>query len=165
MVQDLQNPYVLHYILHKTLTNFLHYVADGKPENTFAFSGEAKNKKYATEIIHECHESWRRLISGQVPAKTDKYDLSIANITQEDSVGLTSTQDPIYTSLPQATNSPPKPIDPASTFVISGPDYVLIMAQFRSGSSSLLHRCRRSSRRRIRREVDLAVSIKQCYTQ
>jgi len=40
-------------------------LADGKPENAFAFSGEAKNKKYATEIVHECHEAWRRLVHGE----------------------------------------------------------------------------------------------------
>lgn len=52
-------------------------IADGKPENAFAFSGEAKNKKYATEIVHECHEAWKRLASGQSPAKTASYDLSM----------------------------------------------------------------------------------------
>lgn len=52
-------------------------IADGKPENVFAFSGEAKNKKYATEIIHECHEAWRRLISNEAAARTASYDLSM----------------------------------------------------------------------------------------
>ncbi len=37
-------------------------IPDGKPENNFAFSGEAKNKKYTLEIIHECHEAWKKLI-------------------------------------------------------------------------------------------------------
>lgn len=55
----------------------IYKIPDGKPENQFAFSGEAKNKKYATEIIHECHEAWRRLISGESPAKTPSYDLSM----------------------------------------------------------------------------------------
>lgn len=55
----------------------IYKIPDGKPENAFAFSGEAKNKKYATEIIHECHEAWRRLISGESPAKTSTYDLSM----------------------------------------------------------------------------------------
>ena len=55
----------------------IYKIPDGKPENTFAFSGEAKNKKYATEIIHECHEAWRRLITGESPAKTPSYDLSM----------------------------------------------------------------------------------------
>ena len=46
----------------------IYKIPDGKPENTFAFSGEAKNKKYATEIIHECHEAWRRLIGLSAPS-------------------------------------------------------------------------------------------------
>ena len=54
----------------------IYKIPDGKPENTFAFSGEAKNKKYATEIIHECHEAWRRLITGETANKTSTYDLS-----------------------------------------------------------------------------------------
>jgi len=45
----------------------IYKIPDGKPENQFAFSGEAKNKKYAMEIIHETHEAWRRLISGETP--------------------------------------------------------------------------------------------------
>ena len=55
----------------------IYKIPDGKPENNFAVSGEAKNKKYATEIIHECHEAWRRLIMGESPAKTASYDLSM----------------------------------------------------------------------------------------
>ena len=35
------------------------------PQNVFAFSGEAKSKKYAVEIILECHEAWKRLIGGE----------------------------------------------------------------------------------------------------
>jgi len=45
----------------------IYKIPDGKPENQFAFSGEAKNKKYAMEIIHETHEAWRRLINGDTP--------------------------------------------------------------------------------------------------
>lgn len=55
----------------------IYKIPDGKQENTFAFSGEAKNRKYATEIIHECHEAWRRLITGESAAKTAAYDLSM----------------------------------------------------------------------------------------
>lgn len=66
-------------IMFTSLTSFdrIYKIPDGKPENTFAFSGEAKNKKYATEIVHECHEAWRRLITGESPAKTATYDLSM----------------------------------------------------------------------------------------
>jgi inorganic pyrophosphatase len=40
----------------------IYKIPDGKPENNFAFSGEAKNKKYTLEVIHECHEAWKKLI-------------------------------------------------------------------------------------------------------
>jgi hypothetical protein len=55
----------------------IYKIPDGKPENQFAFSGEAKNKKYAMEVIHETHNAWRRLINGESPAKTPSYDLSM----------------------------------------------------------------------------------------
>ncbi|KAI9444887.1 inorganic pyrophosphatase [Lactarius indigo] len=77
----------------------IYKIPDGKPENQFAFSGEAKNKKYAAEIIHECHEAWRRLVSGESPAKTANYDLSIRNITVEGSPGLVRLND-LFPSAP-----------------------------------------------------------------
>ena len=46
----------------------IYKIPDGKPENQFAFSGEAKNRSYATEVVHECHEAWRRLVTGQANA-------------------------------------------------------------------------------------------------
>jgi inorganic pyrophosphatase len=46
-------------------------------QNVFAFSGEAKSKKYAVEIIHECHEAWRKLVTGESAAKTESYNLSM----------------------------------------------------------------------------------------
>jgi len=91
----------------------IYKIPDGKPENAFAFSGEAKNKKYATEIIHECHEAWRRLITGESPAKTASYDLSINNITIENSPGFVRRADQIYTGLPSEAAVPPAPIDPS----------------------------------------------------
>lgn len=91
----------------------IYKIPDGKPENTFAFSGEAKNKKYATEIIHECHEAWRRLITGETPKQTPSYDLSIRNITISNSPGFVRRDDPSYTSLPPDSRKPPAPVDPS----------------------------------------------------
>ncbi|KAI0699370.1 inorganic diphosphatase [Cerioporus squamosus] len=91
----------------------IYKIPDGKPENNFAFSGEAKNKKYATEIIHECHEAWRRLVSGESPAKTASYDLSIRNISIPNSPGYTRKDDPVYQNLPADSRKPPAPIDPS----------------------------------------------------
>ena len=43
----------------------IYKIPDGKPENQFAFSGECKNKKYATDVIRECAEAWEKLITGR----------------------------------------------------------------------------------------------------
>ncbi|TFY82276.1 hypothetical protein EWM64_g1742 [Hericium alpestre] len=91
----------------------IYKIPDGKQENQFAFSGEAKNKKYATEIIHECHEAWRRLVNGESPAKTPNYELSIRNVTLKGTPGYTEKTDPAYTSLPQDSRRPPGPVDPS----------------------------------------------------
>jgi len=91
----------------------IYKIPDGKPENAFAFSGEAKNKKYATEIIHECHEAWRRLISGESPAKTASYDLTIANLANSGTPGYVTRNDHTYASLPPDSRKPPAPIDPS----------------------------------------------------
>ncbi|CAG8518831.1 24121_t:CDS:2 [Cetraspora pellucida] len=92
----------------------IYKIPDGKPENSFAFSGEAKNKKYATEIIHETHEAWRRLIKGQVPNKGEKYEINITNMTCEASPGQITVDDPTYQSIPPATPIKHAPIDPSS---------------------------------------------------
>ncbi|KZT30886.1 pyrophosphatase-domain-containing protein [Neolentinus lepideus HHB14362 ss-1] len=110
----------------------IYKIPDGKPENHFAFSGEAKNKRYATEIIHECHEAWHRLITGETPAKTPSYEISVyvarisvrcasftkhssysRNATIPNSSGYTKKDDPAYASLPADTRKPPAPIDPS----------------------------------------------------
>ncbi|GAA5823865.1 hypothetical protein JCM5353_006386 [Sporobolomyces roseus] len=74
----------------------IYKIPDGKPENQFAFSGEAKNRKYATEIVHECHEAWKRLITGQSkPGKIDISNTSVegsANRVDSSSVGPDSRQ-------------------------------------------------------------------------
>jgi len=91
----------------------IYKIPDGKPENVFAFSGEAKNKKYATEIIHECHEAWRRLLGNETLANTPSYSLSTLNLTVQGSSRNTTTSDPAYRSIPQDSRQPPAPIDPS----------------------------------------------------
>ncbi|XP_060076679.1 uncharacterized protein LOC132556313 [Ylistrum balloti] len=36
---------------------------DGKPDNNFAFNGEAKNKEYALKVVEDCNEQWKKLIA------------------------------------------------------------------------------------------------------
>jgi inorganic pyrophosphatase len=92
------------------VTSSIYKIPDGKPENAFAFSGEAKNKRYATEIVHECHEAWRRLIVGE----SSPGDISIKNLSVQNSPGFVSRNDPAYTSVPADSRKPPAPIDPSS---------------------------------------------------
>lgn len=44
----------------------IYKIPDGKPENEFAFNGEAKNSTFATEIVNETHRFWQSLISKEV---------------------------------------------------------------------------------------------------
>eukprot|EP01096_Ripella_sp_DP13-Kostka_P003432 TRINITY_DN1507_c0_g1_i1.p1 TRINITY_DN1507_c0_g1~~TRINITY_DN1507_c0_g1_i1.p1 ORF type:complete len:467 (+),score=258.35 TRINITY_DN1507_c0_g1_i1:79-1401(+) len=57
----------------------------GAPPNAFAFNGEVKNRAFALEIIEENHQFWKKLVNGETPAKSDKYDISALNITVEGS--------------------------------------------------------------------------------
>ena len=80
----------------------IYKIPDGKPENVFAFSGEAKSKKYAIEIVHECHEAWKKLVSNEGASKADAHSINTANLTVKGSKGLVSTSDQAYISLPAA---------------------------------------------------------------
>jgi inorganic pyrophosphatase len=55
----------------------IYKIPDGKPENNFAFSGEAKNKKYALDVIMETHEAWQRLITKKIPSKCEQYNIVV----------------------------------------------------------------------------------------
>ncbi|KAI8579169.1 hypothetical protein K450DRAFT_243091 [Umbelopsis ramanniana AG] len=96
----------------------IYKIPDGKPENVFAFSGEAKNKKYATDIIHETHEAWKGLINGT----SDKNSISAVNVTVEGSAFKVSPDDAVIKNLPAASNLAPAPIDSSidKWFFISG---------------------------------------------
>lgn len=93
----------------------IYKIPDGKPENQFAFSGECKNKKYATDIVRECAEAWERLITG----KTPKGDLSLTNVSVPHSLDRV---DPNKLNIPKGENFAPAPIDPSidKWFFISG---------------------------------------------
>ncbi|KAG0644149.1 inorganic pyrophosphatase [Tuber brumale] len=94
----------------------IYKIPDGKPENQFAFSGECKNKKYATDVIRECSEAWEKLITGQ----SDSNTISLTNLTVPRSP---SRIDPgQIPPIPQGDNQSPAPIDPSidKWFFISG---------------------------------------------
>ncbi|KAL4810218.1 inorganic pyrophosphatase [Aspergillus unguis] len=93
----------------------IYKIPDGKPENQFAFSGEAKNKKYAEEVIHECADAWEKLVSG----KSDRGDISLANSSLDNADRADSSK---LASIPRGENLPPAPIDGTidKWFFISG---------------------------------------------
>jgi len=95
----------------------IYKIPDGKQENSFAFSGECKNKKYALEVIKECNEAWERLITGKTkpPEGVNTLNLTVANSPYR--VDQHSAP-----HVPPGDNQPPAPIDPSidKWFFISG---------------------------------------------
>jgi len=81
----------------------IYKIPDGKPENKFAFNGEAKNKAYAMKVIRETHNAWRRLILGQTTYK----NIELKNISVEGSPHKVDTAD-----VPASDNKPSEPVDP-----------------------------------------------------
>ncbi|KAI8066845.1 inorganic pyrophosphatase [Gongronella butleri] len=96
----------------------IYKIPDGKPENVFAFSGEAKNKKYATEVIMETHDAWKALINGSA----DKKDIQVVNVNVDESPFKVSADDAVVSSVPAANPEPAAPIDESidKWFFISG---------------------------------------------
>lgn len=70
-VTDVEDLYrVLPGLLHATFSWFRTYkVPDGKALNVFAFREQVQSKDYAMEVIQECNESWKKLISGKIVDK------------------------------------------------------------------------------------------------
>ncbi|CCH61621.1 hypothetical protein TBLA_0F00760 [Henningerozyma blattae CBS 6284] len=92
----------------------IYKIPDGKPENQFAFSGEAKNKKYALDVIKETNESWKTLIQGK---SVDSKGINLENTTLKET--------PTFQEVNQVPAASPKedaPIDKSidKWFFISG---------------------------------------------
>uniref|UniRef100_A0A1B6DH93 Inorganic pyrophosphatase n=1 Tax=Clastoptera arizonana TaxID=38151 RepID=A0A1B6DH93_9HEMI len=60
----------------------IYKIPDGKPENQFAFNGEAKNREFALKVIQEVHKHWQ----GLVLKDNDVTEISRANVTLSDSL-------------------------------------------------------------------------------
>ena len=44
----------------------MYKTADGKPENSFAFDGAAKDKAFALQIVEETNQSYLNLLAGKL---------------------------------------------------------------------------------------------------
>jgi len=89
----------------------IYKIPDGKPENKFAFNGEAKNKAYALKVIQETHEAWKKLITEKIPNKTDKYSISTVNTQVSDSPYKVAPNSEVPASIPPHQDLPPAPLD------------------------------------------------------
>ncbi|MCP8719091.1 MAG: inorganic diphosphatase [Asgard group archaeon] len=76
-------------------------LADGKPQNEFAFNGEYKTADETIEIIQQCHESWQQLINGQI--KSEKTP-NITNTSIKELPGFVSNID-VQLHTPAKTNA------------------------------------------------------------
>ncbi|KAG4072957.1 hypothetical protein HA402_006637 [Bradysia odoriphaga] len=66
-------------LLKATIEWFKIYkIPDGKPENQFAFNGEAKNAAFAVNIVNETHGFWNGLISKEI--ENDKISCVNTNV-------------------------------------------------------------------------------------
>ncbi|XP_033336759.2 inorganic pyrophosphatase Nurf-38 isoform X2 [Megalopta genalis] len=59
----------------------IYKIPDGKPENQFAFNGEAKPRDFALHIVEEVHQHWQNLIKRETPAG----GIACTNLTVTDS--------------------------------------------------------------------------------
>lgn len=66
----------------------IYKIPDGKPENKFAFDGQAKGAKFAHDIIKETHHQWRELI--EKPKAADQ-ELDLQNVLLDKSPSKVST--------------------------------------------------------------------------
>ncbi|EEB19937.1 Inorganic pyrophosphatase, putative [Pediculus humanus corporis] len=55
----------------------IYKIPDGKPENQFAFNGEAKNRDFALNIVEQVHNFWKALVQSE----TGEGEISCKNLT------------------------------------------------------------------------------------
>jgi len=56
--------------LHEVFAFLKYYkTPTGVQPNNFGFDGNVKDKAFALQIIHECHEQWRKLLDGEIESK------------------------------------------------------------------------------------------------
>jgi len=85
----------------------LYKVPDGKPENQFAFNGEAKNREFAHKVILGTHDEWRILVSD----KDYSGDLETSSVTVSEAAKKMEPAQAKAILDAQPPFAPPKPIE------------------------------------------------------
>ncbi|XP_067010871.1 inorganic pyrophosphatase isoform X2 [Anabrus simplex] len=100
-----------HYpgLLKATIEWFKIYkIPDGKPENQFAFNGEAKNREFALHVIEEVHKYWQSLVKKEAEAG----GISCANVTNVESPFKIDQKDAEDIILKSPQPEPAQPVEP-----------------------------------------------------
>jgi len=86
----------------------IYKIPDNKPENQFAFNGEAKPQAFALNVVDEVHAFWKALVSKEV----DNKGIACVNTSLEGNgfkIPIDEATEIINKTPPPA---PPQPIDP-----------------------------------------------------
>ncbi|XP_050293716.1 inorganic pyrophosphatase isoform X1 [Anthonomus grandis grandis] len=86
----------------------IYKIPDGKPENQFAFNGEAKPASFAHKIIEEVHGFWKALVSKEV----DAHGISCVNTTLDGNSFKISTAEAKDVVNKSPESAPPQPLEP-----------------------------------------------------
>ncbi|XP_020282222.1 inorganic pyrophosphatase isoform X2 [Pseudomyrmex gracilis] len=95
-------------LLKATIEWFKIYkIPDGKPENQFAFNGEAKPREFALRVVEEVHQHWRNLVNQE-----GSTGIVCSNLTVEGSP-FKITPEAAEEALEKAPESmEPQPVEP-----------------------------------------------------
>jgi inorganic pyrophosphatase len=58
-------------------------IPDGKPPNVFGLDEKFMDKKYAGEIIEECHMAWQELVSGEKERNVEGHDDEVKKLVRK----------------------------------------------------------------------------------
>ncbi|KAG5344311.1 IPYR pyrophosphatase, partial [Acromyrmex charruanus] len=81
----------------------IYKIPDGKPENQFAFNGEAKPREFALHIIDEVHQHWQNLIKQE----GSPSEIECTNVTVEGSPFKITTE-----AAQKILDKAPEPVEP-----------------------------------------------------
>lgn len=116
-LQDIHDVFVVcPGLLESTREWFRDYkIPDGKGKNAFALGGKYRSASETMDIIVDCHEAWKRLISGKV-----ECDVAVSNVGVTGSVGNIesfSFNDAILGGVVEPDSAIPSEVD--KTFYVS----------------------------------------------
>ncbi|XP_041762824.1 inorganic pyrophosphatase-like isoform X2 [Anopheles merus] len=87
----------------------IYKIPDGKPENQFAFNGDAKDAAFATKTVAETHRFWQQLVNKEV----DNNGISCLNTTVDGSPYLVANDAADEVFAKSATGGNPEPVSEA----------------------------------------------------